>query len=51
MNSYRRLIFGLVLVCMAGVSLADDAPPAWVNVVDMNAMERVLLNTRIMREV
>ena len=34
-------IIGL-LCCAAGVCRAGDAPPAWVNAVDTNAMERVL---------
>ena len=33
------------LLCWAvGVCRAGDAPPAWVNAVDTNAMERVLLS-------
>ena len=36
-------IIGL-LCCAVGVCRADEAPPAWVNAVDMNAMERVLLS-------
>lgn len=35
------VIIGL-LCCAVGVCCAGDAPPAWVNAVDTNAMERVL---------
>ena len=34
-------IIGL-LCCAVGVCRAGDAPPAWVNAVATNAMERVL---------
>ena len=33
-----------LLCCAAGICRADDAPPAWVNAVDTNAMERVLFD-------
>ena len=36
-------IVGL-LCCAAGICRADEAPPAWVNAVVKNAMERVLLH-------
>ena len=34
----------VLVVCAAGVCRAGDAPSAWVNAVDTNAMERVLLD-------
>ena len=36
-------IIGL-LCCVVGVCCAGDAPPAWVNAVDTNAMKKVSLN-------
>ena len=42
MNRWKRLIFGVV--CAAGVGVAADAPQAWINAVDTNAMERVLFD-------
>lgn len=32
----------VLLCCAVGICLADDAPPAWINAVDTNAMEGVL---------
>ena len=34
----------VLLCCAAGVCHANDALQAWVNAVDTNAMERVLLS-------
>ena len=34
----------VLLCCAAEICWADDAPPAWVNAVDTNAMERVLFD-------
>ena len=34
----------VLLCCAAGICRADDAPPAWVNYVDTNAMEKVFLD-------
>ena len=34
----------VLLCCTAGICWADDAPPAWINAVDTNAMERVLFD-------
>ena len=34
----------VLLCCAVGICLADDAPPAWINAVDANAIERVLLD-------
>ena len=40
-----KIIAIIVLLCCAsGICWADDAPPAWVNAVVKNAMERVLLH-------
>ncbi len=39
----KRLILGL-LVCAAGVGLSADVPQAWVNAVDTNVMEGVVLD-------
>ena len=43
LNSCKRLILGVV-VCAAGVGVAADAQQAWINIVDMSAMERALLD-------
>lgn len=40
----KDFAISVLLCCAALMGRADEAPPAWVNVVDMNAMERVLLN-------
>ena len=42
--AYGRRVFALVWVALAGSVVAADkeAPPAWINAVDTNAMERVL---------
>ena len=34
----------VLLCCAAGICRADDAPPAWINAVDTNAMERMLFD-------
>ena len=43
MDRWKRLILGFV-VCATGVGVAADAPQAWINAVDTNAMERVLFD-------
>ena len=40
----KGLVIILLLCCAVGVCRAGYAPQAWVNVVDTNAMERVLSN-------
>ena len=34
----------VLLCCAASIGRAADAPPAWINAVDTNAMERVLFD-------
>ncbi len=34
----------VLLCCVVPVCCAGDAPPAWINAVDTNAMERVLFD-------
>jgi len=36
----------VLLCCAALMGRANEAPPAWVNAVDTNAMKRVLLSQR-----
>ena len=44
MDNCKRLILVFILMCSASICRAIDAPPAWINAVDTNAMERVLFD-------